>query len=492
MLRKDVVLISAIVLMAFCAYAFSPTLAEANIGFQKINALPVETRLSVPFYYQNTYYYCGPACLQMVFNYYGENISQSEIAAVARTIGDPWYETYTDELRRAGQFSNLSTSMGKELPYNITGYTMRKLGYAAFESQGMNLTTMETLVNQGKPLILLMWYSGNHSSGHFRVVTGYNQTHVFVHDPWNKPLWGGTYGGPDLAFNNAYFLDLWSYFGNWALYVSPWKVTISAPTYVKVDTPFQLNSTIFYPPPLPNAFSYYPASSCNASISLPTNLTLAQGQTQEKAIDAGSLNAGNSAVVSWTLVANSSIKGAINITAEGKIFGSVGAHYNYSDYSYSDRIGVESSLVFNFSLDDSPPTINTPSRSPPTGVQPGQSVIVTVNVTDLQSGVRNVTLFYTVDNGTTWENETMYSNLQFEYSYEATIPGQTAGTQVRFKVFASDMLGNNATFDGTTQYTTYVVLPEFQTLPALLTLMMTTLLAAVIHRTKRPRSCVIH
>ena len=97
--------------------------------------IPVENHINVPFYYQDKDYYCGPACLQMVFNYYGENISQYEIAGVARTIGDPVDSTFTDELGRAGHFSNLSTSMGDELPYNITGYTLRSLGYAAFESQ---------------------------------------------------------------------------------------------------------------------------------------------------------------------------------------------------------------------------------------------------------------------------------------------------------------------------------------------------------------------
>jgi hypothetical protein len=317
------------------------------------------------------------------------------------------------------------------------------------------------------------------------VVTGYNQTHVFLHDPWNKPLWGGKYGGPDLAFNNTYFLDLWSYFGNWALYVSPWTVTTDVPTYVKAGTPFQLGVTISYPQPLPNAFSDYPASSCNASISLPSNVTLAQGQTQKKTLGAGSLNAGSNSTVYWTLVASSSVLETVNVTTEGRISGSVGAHGNYSAYSYFDRIGVAFSFVFNTTADNSPPVIGTPIRSPSTDVQPSQYVTVEANVSDLQSGVRNVTLFYSVDNGTMWENETMYYNLKFADSFEASIPGQAAGTTVRFRVFASDNVGNNATFDGTTAYTTYVVVPEFQPLLTLLIPMMLTLAAAFSSRNRR-------
>ena len=148
-----------------------------------------ETHFSVPFYYQEKDYYCGPATLEMIFDYYGENVFQSEIACVARSIGDPLYVTYTDELRRAGHFSNISLSMGNELPSNITGYNLRPLGYASSEAQGMNLTLLRSFLDQGKPLILLMWYSHYHVSTHYRVATGYNETHVFLHDPWNKPLW---------------------------------------------------------------------------------------------------------------------------------------------------------------------------------------------------------------------------------------------------------------------------------------------------------------
>ncbi len=72
-----------------------------------------EHYIEVPFYYQVKKYYCGPAALQMVFDFYGENISQYEIADVARTVP---YVTYTDEMRRAAHFSNMSTSMGSEMP----------------------------------------------------------------------------------------------------------------------------------------------------------------------------------------------------------------------------------------------------------------------------------------------------------------------------------------------------------------------------------------
>lgn len=346
-LRYSVFFLLLFVLVTVTAGIY-PSINAAGVS------IPLETHINVPFYYQDKDYYCGPACLQMVFNYYGENISQYEIAGAARTIGDPVYATFIDDLRRAGHFSNLSTSMGNELPNNITGYALRSLGYAAFESQSISLSTLESYLSQGKPLILLMWYSSYHISTHFRVAVGYNQTHVFLHDPWNKSLWGSAYGGPNIAFNNAQFLDLWSYYGNWALYVSPWTVNISVPTYIKPGTPFQIESTITYPQPLPNTISDYPASSCNASIALPANLSLAQGEVQKKTIGTGLLDAGADDTVSWKLVANSTIIGTINITAEGKVFGSVGVHYIYTAYGYNDRIGAMANFTITLKKDSRP------------------------------------------------------------------------------------------------------------------------------------------
>jgi hypothetical protein len=414
----------------------------------------------VPFHYQDIDYYCGPACLEMVFDYYGEDINQSEIADVARTFP---YVTYTDELRRAAHFSNLSTSGGAEIPdENITGYTLRKLGYAVFENHDMTLTQLKSYIDEDKPLILLMWYSGYNVSTHYRVITGYNETHIFIHDPWNNVTWGGRYGGPDIAFNYTYFLDLWSYYGNWALYTSPWTISVSTPTYVKPETPFQINATIAYPQSLPNALDNYPASLCNATITLPTNtnLTLAQGETLKKTLGTGFLQAGANSTVSWMLIANSSISCNITIEVEGLISGSVGTHsINYTAYSYSDRIGAIANFTLELNEDSNSPIIGIPSRVPEGTVQPNQKVEVFVNVTDTESGVKNVTLYYNLNNGQTWTAEPMSYN-STSHVCNATIPGQPAGTYVRFKIVAYDKVGNNATRDGT-EYCTYQVIPEF-------------------------------
>jgi len=420
----------------------------------------LEHHIDVPFYYQEKDYYCGPACLEMVFDYYGENISQSEIADVSRTIGKPVSSTFSDELRRATHFSNISTSRGDELPENITGYTIRTLGYAAFEAHGMDLAQLKDFIDEDRPLILLMWYSGLHVYGHYRIATGYNDTHIFLHDPWNKPLWSGKHGGPNIAFNNTEFLDLWAYYDNWTLYVSPWNISLSAPTYTKPSAPFQINVTITYPQPLPNALSTYPASSCNATISLPANLSLAQSEVPKKTVESGFLEVGANSTISWVLVANSSVRDTITVEVEGMIFGSVGSHVNYSAYEYNDRIGAAANFTIELNDDSNPPLIGTPSQMPKGNVQPNQEVKVSVNVTDTESGVQGVMLSHNINNGTVWEFRFMNFNESIGL-YEAAIPGQEAGTYVRFRIVAFDYAGNIATIDGTETYCTYQVIPEF-------------------------------
>lgn len=429
-------------------------------------ALEIQHFVPVPFHYQAERYYCGPACLEMAFDYFGEDIDQHEIADAARTIGEPVYSTYTDELRRAAHFSNLSTSMGAELDYDITGYTLRSLGYAAFESTGMNIENLKRYVDMGKPLILLMWYSEHHACGHYRVLVGYNETHFFLHDPWNKPEWSGKYGGPAIAFNYTAFLDLWEYSGFWALYVEPWRIQVSAPANITVGEPFQVNVTATYPEPPPGTIENYTASMCNATIILPRTVRLAEGETAKKTHGTGVLKAGESINVSWTLVATTyPIWGKITIIAEGLVSGHVFEHPNYPAYNYTDRIGGKTAFAIG-PADETPPTIGVPTREPSGDVQPHQNVTVSVNVTDAESGVAAVILSFTTDGGATWQNQTMSLNASTGL-YETVILGREAGTTVRFKIIAYDVVGNVAVLDGEQPYCVYTVIPELQQIPML-------------------------
>jgi len=160
-----------------------------------------------------------------------------------------------------------------------------------------------------------------------------------------------------------------------------------------------------------------------------------------------------------------------------------------ANLTVTDDEGLSRSITRSIpvGIDSTPPTIETPSRTAEGDVLPNQSVKVSVNVTDALSGVKNVTLSYTTNDGATWTNLPMNHNSSTSL-YEATIPGQEAGTWVKFKIVAYDYAGNNATKDGTEPYCAYQVIPEFPSSLTLIPLLMiTTLIAVLTHRRKQPR-----
>ncbi len=465
--RSQVALLFLVGLTVFSVYGLktvnsSPFMME-NQSSSLATQAAADHHIDVPFHYQDKDYYCGPACLEMVFDYYGQDINQSEIADVARTIGGSYSTTYPDDLLRAAYFSNISTSKGTELPERVTGYSERDSGFAAFEAYDWSLTQLKSYIDQDKPLIVLTWYSISHVSTHYRVVVGYNETHIFLHDPWNKPEWGGTYGGPDIAISDFEFQSLWefSYLSNWALCVSPWNVNVSSPTFFRSGTPFQVDFTVTYPKPALDTFPNDAASSCNATIKLPENLGLAQGEQQKKTLNASTLVPGANDTVSWMLTANAIGQYAIGLGIEELISGSMGSNVNasYPAYSYTDRIGASVNLTLDLREDNNPPMIEVPSRTPEPDVQPSQEVHISVNVTDLESGLQNVTLYYNLNNDSTWNLLPLGYNLT-SHLYETTIPGQPGGTLVKFKIAAYDNVGNVAFKDGTEPDFAYQVTSE--------------------------------
>jgi len=134
-------------------------------------------------------------------------------------------------------------------------------------------------------------------------------------------------------------------------------------------------------------------------------------------------------------------------------------------------------------IDSVAPTIGTPSQVPePTAVEPYQNVTVTVEVTDEETGVRNVVLCYSVNEGITWENTTMHNVTAS--TYIGTIPGFKAGTYVKYKIIAYDYANNIAIEDKNGEYYIYTVIPEFYD-SILLILMMVTLTAVILIEIRR-------
>jgi len=142
-------------------------------------------------------------------------------------------------------------------------------------------------------------------------------------------------------------------------------------------------------------------------------------------------------------------------------------------------VGSLDKKVYAFTADDTPPTIGSPSREPSGDVTPDQEVTVSVNVTDAESGVKNVTLSYTTDNGTSWINKPMTYNSTTGL-YQATILGEPYCIWVKYKIIAYDIVGNHATNDNAGEYFVYHVIPEFPPAIILSLLMTLSILAAIL------------
>jgi parallel beta-helix repeat protein len=138
-------------------------------------------------------------------------------------------------------------------------------------------------------------------------------------------------------------------------------------------------------------------------------------------------------------------------------------------------------------IDDIPPEMSDPWQDPPANnVQPFQDVTVWVNVTDYGTGIKNVTLWYSIDNGLEWTilNMTEIS----EDTYQAIIRGYGNCTWVTYKIVAYDNAGNNATKDNNGYGYQYHVIPEYPLALILVMLMLTTLIATIPLKKRRTKN----
>jgi hypothetical protein len=296
---------------------------------------------SIPHHYQGTSYHCGPASDEMVFDYWGPDINQTDIGSVANCKNwGSWWGTYYDDNRRAAHFSSNSTAL---LNPGLRGYRERALGYGALDvfwsypgttdpDYPDRYNDLKTLVSSDAPVYILTHYDSTQSSGHFRVVKGYNDLTspaVFiVHDPWYSP----PYYGPNVNFEQTFLVDnLWTRWYRWGAHFAPWKVGVSLPASFACCATITVTAAVEYRGPHPFAGQFV-ASSPQATISLPAGFTLAAGENATKSIP-GVGASGTAGNVSWQVVSPCvGATGVFTVEAKGLVTGSSTSYPSYSDW----------------------------------------------------------------------------------------------------------------------------------------------------------------
>jgi Peptidase_C39 like family/Family of unknown function (DUF5719) len=288
---------------------------------------------NVPYHRQKTSYWCGPASLEMDFDYWGQDVAQSEIAAAANATEEQG--CYNGDLLRAAQFSLQSTAAGDP---TLRGYSSRSIGYGAEEvkwEDGSPLyprrySDLKELISNDIPVVILTYYDTPPSEGHFRLVKGYDDEigTFIVHDPWYTP----PYAGPDVNFNQSFLVDtLWQYSRRWGMIATPWTVTVDKPSSVTAGQTFNVTASVSYrgPAPMDGQYQCVPQTAI-ATLQTSGDYELVGSPAEQRVTGIGA--SGSSGSASWSLRAlGSSSTSDIRVAAQGMIEGYAPSYGDYSD-----------------------------------------------------------------------------------------------------------------------------------------------------------------
>lgn len=167
---------------------------------------------------------CGPTCVAMLLNGRGVAITPDETYQFIGPKGSRQFTSFTD-LRNAALGGGLT------------------LTFQQFSNRTAALDGLKATIDAGKSMIALVKYAewrertGNQfSGGHFVVVTGYDDSSIYIHDPLFG-LWAQRSRGEHYRWSKRKFLDGW---GGFAITENPnFSCLITNAAY-----PFATNETI--------------------------------------------------------------------------------------------------------------------------------------------------------------------------------------------------------------------------------------------------------
>ena len=310
-----------------------------------------------PWHQQMNGLFCGEGVLEGVYDYYGPDINQKEIADVARSSSAG---TWTYDMVRAGHFSNMSSAQGRFFPHEapVAGYPERALGYASFphSSDQFWLEDLKRLIASDTPVIVLMTFEPNGGGGHYRTVIGYDDTKgiIYFSDPWGRDQKHQTDKTGITAWTYDEMQSGWNYTAEgeshpfWGMVMMPWQVNVKTTGSLKPGSKATVTADITYPCPLPFDSSMFAARDAAATITLPDGISLDSGSRN---ISLEDVLAGSTEKASWKINIDELASGkTILVQARGMVSGQVpeanwtGIGVSYPPYSYTDAIGGDGSI----------------------------------------------------------------------------------------------------------------------------------------------------
>lgn len=158
-----------------------PTLPKINL-----ETPPESKLLSNTYHIFQTFNNCGPAALSMALSYYDINVSQAELGDSLRPYQVP-----------GGENDDKSVTL-TELAEKAKDYDL-----IPFHRPDGNIEQIKLFITYNIPVITRTWLKENEDIGHYRVVKGYDQTHLIQDDSLQ---------GKNLKYTPSDFNKIWKKF----------------------------------------------------------------------------------------------------------------------------------------------------------------------------------------------------------------------------------------------------------------------------------------
>ena len=116
--------------------------------------------MRVPFYWQMNEYPCGPASLQMVFQYFGKHVKQDDLAKTLQTSEDVG--------TRHGKLIEVATENG----------------FYCYVNNNSTTAEIKYFLSSGLPVVV-HFMEEHDNDPHYAVVVSYEKPYFIFNDPWS-------------------------------------------------------------------------------------------------------------------------------------------------------------------------------------------------------------------------------------------------------------------------------------------------------------------